>query len=107
MSSTDKAKAPARRRGRNPLDLRLEQSVAEWLFGKGGIRLRLQGSAELSAGLKTTHTDDPSLSERARRHTFFDFDEKIQASVQATIGTKLSFGMNYATGRPSKPTHVG
>ena len=91
-------KSASTEKGRSPLDLRLEQSVAEWLFGKGGIRLRLQGSAELSAGLKTTHTDDPSLSERARRHTFFDFDEKIQASVQATIGTKLSFGMNYATG---------
>ena len=93
-----KGKSASTEQGRNPLDLRLEQSVAEWLFGKGGIRLRLQGSAELSAGLKTTHTDDPSLSERARQHTFFDFDEKIQASVQATIGTKLGFGMNYATG---------
>ena len=85
-------------RGRNPFDLQFDLSASERLFGKGGLRLQLQGSAELSAGLKTTRTDDPSLSAQARRHTFFDFNEKIQASAQATLGTKLSFGMNYNTG---------
>lgn len=76
---------------------RQEDGFLDQLFGRGGLKLRLQGTAELSAGLKSTRTDNPALPERARRVTYFDFDEKIQANVQATLGSKLHFGMNYNT----------
>lgn len=76
---------------------RLGEGLLGKLFGEGGLKLRLQGTAELSAGLKSIRTDNPALPERGRRTTFFDFDEKIQASVQASLGTKLRFGMNYNT----------
>lgn len=33
----------------------------------------------------------------SRRKTYFDFDEKIQASVTAKVGDKMSFNMNYNT----------
>lgn len=81
----------------NPFDIQFDLGIAEKIFGPGGIRLRTQGSAELSFGIKHTKTDNPALSEKARKHTFFDFNEKIQASVQASVGNKLSFNLSYNT----------
>lgn len=81
----------------NPLDMEFGLGAAERIFGPGGVKLRLTGSAEVSAGLRSTRTDNPSLSERARSNTYFDFDEKIQAGVQASVGTKLNFNLNYNT----------
>lgn len=85
------------RKGFDPLNMQFGLGVAERIFGPGGVRLRLTGSAEVSAGIKSTRTDNPSLSERARRNTYFDFDEKIQAGVQASVGNKLNFNLNYNT----------
>ena len=48
-------------------------------------------------GVKSNATDNPSIPIRSRRHTFFDFDQKIQANVQASVGTKLNFNLNYNT----------
>lgn len=87
----------SRPRQRNPLDMSFDSGALGQVFGPGGVRLRLQGSADLSAGLKSTYTDNPALSQRSRRQTFFDFDERIQAAVQASVGTKLNFDMNYNT----------
>lgn len=81
----------------NPLDMEFGLGAAERIFGPGGVRLRLTGSAEVSAGIRSTRTDNPSLSERARNNTYFDFDEKIQAGVQASVGNKLNFNLNYNT----------
>lgn len=81
----------------NPLDMEFGLGAAERIFGPGGVKLRLTGSAEVSAGLRSTRTDNPSLSERARSNTYFDFDEKIQAGVQASVGSKLNFNLNYNT----------
>ena len=81
----------------NPFDFGFELGPAEKIFGPGGVKLRTQGSAELLFGVKTNATDNPSLPQNARSHTFFDFDEKIQANVQASVGTKLNFGLNYNT----------
>lgn len=86
-----------KKKGFNPLDMEFGIGPAERIFGPGGVKLRLQGSAELSAGIKSNATDNPSVSERARRNTFFDFDEKIQAGVQASVGNKLNFNLNYNT----------
>ena len=81
----------------NPFDFGFELGPAEKIFGPGGVKLRTQGSAEVLFGVKTNATDNPSLPQNARSHTFFDFDEKIQANVQASVGTKLNFGLNYNT----------
>lgn len=81
----------------DPLNMTFGLGVAERIFGPGGIKLRLAGSVDLSAGVRSTRTDNPALSERARRSTYLDFDEKIQAGVQASVGTKLNFSLNYNT----------
>lgn len=84
-------------KGFNPFDFGFELGPAEKIFGPGGVRVRTQGSAEVSMGVKSNATDNPSIPIRSRRHTFFDFDQKIQANVQASVGTKLNFNLNYNT----------
>ncbi len=37
------------------------------------------------------------MPERSRNRTFFHFDENVQLNLQATVGTKVNFGMNYNT----------
>lgn len=94
----DRAAAEAKgKKGFNPLDMNFELGPAEKIFGPGGVKLRTQGSAELLMGVKTNATDNLSIPETARKHTFFDFDEKIQLNLQASVGTKLNFNMNYNT----------
>ncbi len=55
------------------------------------------GSVQIDMGIKSNFTDNPALSLTSRRKTFFDFDQKIQATVQASVGDRLSFNMNYNT----------
>lgn len=81
----------------NPFDFGFELGPAEKIFGPGGVKLRTQGSAEVLLGVKSSATENPSLPQNARSHTFFDFDEKIQANVQASVGSKLNFNLNYNT----------
>lgn len=81
----------------NPFDFGFELGPAEKIFGPGGVKLKTQGSAEVLLGVKSNATDNPSIPINARRHTFLDFDEKIQASVQASVGSKLNFNLNYNT----------
>ena len=40
---------------------------------------------------------NPSLPERSRSRTFFNFDNNVQLNMQATVGTKVNFGLNYNT----------
>ena len=81
----------------NLSDMQFGIGAAERIFGPGGVRVRTQGSAEVTMGLKTNSTKDPSLPERARSRTFFNFDESVQLNVQASVGSKVNFDMNYNT----------
>ncbi len=78
-------------------DMQFNIGPADRIFGPGGVRVKTQGSAELTIGMKTNKTDNPSLPERSRTQTFFNFDESVQLNVQATVGTKVNFNMNYNT----------
>lgn len=81
----------------NLTDMQFNIGAAERIFGPGGVRVRTQGSAEITMGLKTNKNNDPALPERSRKRTFFNFDESVQLNVQASVGTKVNFGMNYNT----------
>ncbi|MDR2810702.1 MAG: cell surface protein SprA [Tannerellaceae bacterium] len=81
----------------NIMDMQFDIGPADRIFGKGGVRVRPQGSADMKLGLKQNKTDNPSLPVRARNRTFFNFDQDIQLNVQASVGTKVNFGMNYNT----------
>jgi cell surface protein SprA len=67
------------------------------IFGSNTIDIRPQGSAELIFGVKSNYRNDPALTEKQRRYTNFDFQQKIQMNVMAKVGDKINFGLNYNT----------
>ncbi|MCM1477841.1 MAG: cell surface protein SprA, partial [Bacteroides sp.] len=79
------------------LDMNFALGPLEKIFGPGGVRLKTQGSVQIDMGIKSNKTDNPALSLSSRRHTFFDFDQKIQATVQASVGDRMNFNMTYNT----------
>ena len=78
-------------------DMKFNIGPADKVFGPGGVQLKMQGSAELLFGFKHQYIANPSLTLRARNNNIFDFDEKIQASVQGKVGQKLNFNLSYNT----------
>ncbi|MBQ0083043.1 MAG: cell surface protein SprA [bacterium] len=78
-------------------DMKFSLGPAEKVFGPGGVRIKMQGSAELKFGIKYNNIQNYTLSERLRKTTTFDFDENIQLNVNATVGDRIKFGMNYNT----------
>jgi len=79
-------------------DMKFDIGKADKVFGPGGVQLKLQGSAELDFGLNIKRLKDPSLTERSQNPApTFNFDEKIQLSVNGSVGDKLKFGLNYNT----------
>ncbi|WP_289764611.1 cell surface protein SprA [uncultured Duncaniella sp.] len=81
----------------NILDMNFALGPLEKIFGPGGVQLKTQGSVNIAMGVKTNKTDNPALSLDARRKTYFDFDQKIQATVAATVGDRMKFNMTYNT----------
>lgn len=81
----------------NVLDMNFALGPLEKIFGPGGVSLKTQGSVQVSMGIKSNKTDNPALSLDSRRKTYFDFDQKIQATINAGVGDRLKFGMTYNT----------
>ncbi len=71
--------------------------VFDRIFGGSTIDIRPTGSAELIFGVLSNRREDPNLDERRRQTTNFDFQQKIQLSVQAQIGEKIEIQSNYNT----------
>lgn len=67
------------------------------IFGGNTIDIRPQGSASLSFGLNISRYENPTLPERQRKITTFDFREQIQMNVIGNIGEKLKITTNYNT----------
>lgn len=76
-------------------DMKFDLGPANRIFGPGGVRIKTQGSAELKIGGNMRQVDNPSLSERNRKVFGFDFDEKINLSVNAKVGDKMGMDFNY------------
>ena len=79
------------------LDLNFALGPRENIFGPGGVSLRTQGTVQVNMGIKSNKTDNPALSLSARRKTYFDFEQKIQATIAASVGDRLKFNMTYNT----------
>jgi cell surface protein SprA len=90
---------PDARRGNqfNLMDMQFDIGGADKLFGPGGVRLRSQGTLGLDLGFKTSKTSSPSLPEKSRSRTFFNFNTDVQMNMRASVGTKINFDMNYNT----------
>ncbi len=78
-------------------DMHFDLGPAEKIFGAGGVRVKTQGTAELKMGLTKKDIDNPSLPIRNRKTTTFDFDEKINLSVNGKVGDKVNMNINYNT----------
>ena len=76
-------------------NIRKSNNLLEDIFGPGGVQITTQGSVELTTGLKRTVIDNPTLPERARKRNTFDLDPQIQLNVNAKVGNKINFGLNY------------
>ncbi len=79
------------------LDMNFAVGALDKIFGPGGVSLRTQGSVQIKMGIKSNKTDNPSLQLSSRRKTYFDFDQKIQATINASVGNRLKFNMTYNT----------
>ncbi len=77
--------------------LRKQRNPFETIFGAGGVQLTTQGFIEISGGLKRDVTDNPTLPQRARKRNMFDFDQQIQLNLNAKVGDKINFDINYDT----------
>lgn len=69
----------------------------ETIFGSNTIDIRPQGSVDLTFGFKHSFRDDPSMTERRKRHNDFVFEQDIQLNVMAKIGDKINFNINKNT----------
>ena len=84
----------------NFLDMQFGMGPLETVFGPGGVQLKTTGSMIINMGIKSTYSDRPITSTSSvndRRKTYFDFDQKIQATITATVGDKMRFNMTYNT----------
>lgn len=88
---------PSEKKPFNIFDMNFALGPLEKIFGPGGVQLKTQGSIQVSMGIKSNKTDNPSLSLSSRRKTYFDFDQKIQATIGASVGDRLKFNMTYNT----------
>ncbi len=67
------------------------------IFGGNTIDISPQGYIDVNFGFQTNKTENPSISERLRKTTTFDFDQEIKMSVTGKIGEKMNMRVNYDT----------
>jgi len=77
--------------------LRVGGEVFETIFGSNIIDIKPSGNVELLFGIQHNRDKNPNITERMRKRTDFKFDAKIQLSLMAKIGDKISFNLNYNT----------
>ena len=69
----------------------------ESIFGGNSIDVNVQGSILIKMGLIFQKVENPQLSENNRQSTTFDFDQEINASLNAKIGNRLRVMANFDT----------
>lgn len=67
------------------------------IFGKDKIKINVQGSVDLTLGVKTNKIDNPTLPIDMRKTTTLDFDEKIQFNINGNIGDLVNLDWSYNT----------
>lgn len=77
--------------------LSLTDNLFNRLFGNGKIEITPQGNVDITAGYQGQRIDNPTLPERARKNGGLDFQMNAQLNVNANIGDKLKFPINYNT----------
>lgn len=78
-------------------DIQFLDKILSPIFGINKIRIEVQGSAELTLGVKTNKVDNPTLPIDMRKTTSLDFDEKIQFNIGGNIGDLVNLDWSYNT----------
>lgn len=78
-------------------DMHFDLGPAEKIFGPGGVQIKTQGSASIKLGANMKNVDNPSLAANRRKTFGFDFDEKIDLSLNGSVGDKVKLKLNYDT----------
>ena len=69
----------------------------ESVFGGNTIEVNPQGSVLVKMGILHQKVDNPQLTQSNRSSTTFDFNQEINASISAKVGTRLKVGAQYDT----------
>ncbi|MEP6675203.1 MAG: cell surface protein SprA [Ferruginibacter sp.] len=77
--------------------LNLGDNLFNRLFGNGKVSISPTGTFDVLAGYQGQHIKNPTLPERAQKNGGVDFDMNAQVAVNANIGDKLKFPINYNT----------
>ena len=81
--------------------LRVYDKLFDRIFGTtaGGLKVDIKptGEVNIMAGYQGQNIENPTLPERARKNGGFDFDMNAKLNVNANIGDKLKFPINYNT----------
>ncbi len=81
--------------------MRIYDNLFDRIFGLSGnglkVDIRPTGEVNIMAGYQGQNIDNPTLPERARKNGGFDFDMNAKVNVNANIGEKLKFPINYST----------
>ena len=77
--------------------LSLYDNLFNRLFGNGKVEISPQGNVDIMAGYQGQNIENPTLPERARKNGGFDFAMNAQVNVNASIGNKLKFPINFNT----------
>lgn len=75
----------------------VRSGLFETIFGSNTIDVQPRGSVEMDLGIRYTQQDNPSFSPRNRRNLTFDFDQRINMSLNGKVGTRLNVNANYDT----------
>ncbi|MCE1198824.1 MAG: cell surface protein SprA [Marinilabiliales bacterium] len=67
------------------------------VFGSSVVNIRPQGYVEMSMGLKSNKIENPAIPTRMQRNTTFDFNQKINVSLDGQIGDRMQMRFNYNT----------
>jgi len=75
----------------------VNSSFFQNIFGGNNIEVNPQGSVLVKMGILYQKVENPQLSERNRQSTTFDFDQEINASLNAKVGNRLRVNINFDT----------
>ncbi|MEX2585580.1 MAG: cell surface protein SprA [Balneolaceae bacterium] len=90
--------------GASLLDFRFDvpggrESAFTTIFGRPEINLRVNGMANMNAGVSVQHVADPSLPPDQQTRIDPRFDQNLQLNIQGTIGDKLTIRTDWDTER--------
>ena len=77
--------------------LSITDNLFNRLFGSGKIDITPNGSVDVTVGYQGQRINNPTLPERARKSGGLDFNLASQLNMNASIGDKLKFPINYNT----------